>query len=327
MWDATSKRKRGDDDRQQPIVIIKRVKKTGGGHGSSTWKVAYADLMTAMMAFFLMLWLLSVMTDVQKKYIADYFSPTDIRISQDANGSGGILNGTVISPDGDRSDDDRDKSTLEVFASSDDPKKNNQKQDTALDKQAADKQAVLQKQDEKSLKGTAENIYRSIEAQPELKSLMPNLIIDMTPEGLRVQIVDQEGKQMFPLGSTTPLPETVKMISTITDAIKGLPNKIAIRGHTDSTRYGKNATYTNWELSSDRANVCRRIILDSGYDEAKIEEVQGKADREPLDAQNPAAARNRRISIIILKQSQVAGKAGSAPSEPEKHEAPMFNFY
>ncbi len=315
------KEKKGGDDKQ--TIIIKRVKKVAGGHHGGAWKVAYADFVTAMMAFFLLLWLLSVTTNVQKQKIADYFAPTDPRIAQDQSGSGGILGGTTLSPEGAKTDDSVRKPNT---ADSEDEEKNNDKQDAALDKQ-----------DEKSFKDTAENIKQSIEAVPELKEYMPNLLIDMTPEGLRIQIIDQANKPMFQIGSATPLPQTVKLLSLITGVIKDLPNKISIRGHTDSTQYGKDAAYTNWELSADRANASRRVMLSAGYDTTKIENVQGKADREPLDAKDLASARNRRISLIILKQSLIAGAKRSEESfkknptpapapEPKKHEQGVIDF-
>ena len=168
---------------------------------------------------------------------------------------------------------------------------------------------------------------------------MPNLLIDMTPEGLRIQIIDTANRPMFQLGSATPLPQTVKLLSMITGIIKDLPNKISIRGHTDSMQYGKDASYTNWELSADRANASRRVMLESGYETTKVENVQGKADREPLDIKDPSSARNRRISLIVLKQSLVATakraeenfkKNTAAPTpaapEPKKHEQGVIDF-
>lgn len=316
------KEKKGGDDKQQ--IIIKRVKKVAGGHHGGAWKVAYADFVTAMMAFFLLLWLLSVTTNTQKEKIAEYFSPTDPRIAQDQSGSGGILGGTTLAPQGAKTDDTVRNPNA---SDSEEEEKNNQKQDAALDKQ-----------DEKSFKDAAENIKQSIEAVPELKEYLPNLLIDMTPEGLRIQIIDTANKPMFETGSARPLPQTVKLISMITGVIKDLPNKISIRGHTDSASYGKDAAYTNWELSADRSNASRRVMLASGYDITKIENVQGKADREPLDIKDPASARNRRISLIILKQSLVAANkrteenfkkpapATPAAPEPKKHEQGVIDF-
>ena len=322
------KEKKGGDDKQQ--IIIKRVKKVAGGHHGGAWKVAYADFVTAMMAFFLLLWLLSVTTNVQKQRIADYFSPTDPRIAQDQSGSGGVMGGTTLSSEGAKTDDTvRNQNSPH---GDEDDSQNSPDQNTAQ----------LDKQDEKSFKDTSENIRQSIESVPELKEYMPNLLIDVTPEGLRIQIIDTANRPMFAVGSATPLPQTVKLLSMITGVIKDLPNKISIRGHTDSTPYGKDASYTNWELSADRANASRRVILAAGYDTTKIENVQGKADREPLDAKDTTSPRNRRISLIILKQSLVAaakraqenmnskastGNTTTPPApQPKKHEDGVIYF-
>ena len=321
------KEKKGGDDKQQ--IIIKRVKKVAGGHHGGAWKVAYADFVTAMMAFFLLLWLLSVTTNTQKEKIAEYFSPTDPRIAQDQSGAGGLMGGRTLSPEGAKTDDtSRDQKSVD---SADGEEKSNDKPDAAMDKQ-----------DEKAFKDTTESIKQAIEAMPELKEFMPNLIIDMTPEGLRIQIVDTANRPMFEVGSAVPLPQTVKLLTVITKVIKDLPNKISVRGHTDSTPYGKDASYTNWELSADRANASRRVIISAGYDLTKIENVQGKADREPLDIKDTTSPRNRRISLIILKQSFIAAqkraeetlrKSQTAPSssgpaapEPKKHEEGVIDF-
>lgn len=300
------KEKKGGDEKKN--IIIKRVKKVAGGHHGGAWKVAYADFVTAMMAFFLLLWLLSVTTNEQKAKIADYFSPTDPRIAQDQSGSGGVLGGTIVAREGAKNDD-----TVS------DP---NQPGNEDTEERTKEQNAELDKQDDKAFRDTAENIKQSIEAVPELKEYLPNLLIDQTPEGLRIQIVDTSNRPMFEKGSATPLPTTVKLLSMITGVIKDLPNKLSIRGHTDSSPYGKDATYTNWELSADRANASRRILLASGYEVTKIENVQGKADREPLDPKDPAADRNRRITLMLLKQSLTGGAAKANAGKPLPSAAP-----
>ena len=310
------------DDGKKQEIIIKRVKKVSGGHHGGAWKVAYADFVTAMMAFFLLLWLLSTTTEEQKKKIADYFSPTDPRISQSESGAGGVMGGTTISEEGAMSE--TTANAVDSDSTSEENKR--QKADDETDKQ-----------DEKTFKTLEEEIKQAIENSPELKEFINNLIIDMTPEGLRIQIVDQDGKPMFELGSPTPLPQTVKILTVVAGVIKDAPNKVSVRGHTDSKPYNKDASYGNWELSSDRANASRRILLTGGLETARVENVQGKADREPLDPNDPSAARNRRISIILLKQSLVAGakraedkfknrKPGAAKPEPKKREEGVIYF-
>jgi len=325
---VAEKEKKGGDNKQN--IIIKRVKKVAAGHHGGAWKVAYADFVTAMMAFFLLLWLLSVTTNEQKQKIADYFAPTDPRIAQDQSGSGGIMGGKTVSPEGAKTDDT--PTNPDAGASE------GEKDDgtTSMSSAAA---AAQDKQDEKDFKQAQENLRQSIEAVPELKEYMPNLLIDMTPEGLRIQIIDTANRPMFETGSATPLPQTIKLLSMITNVIKDLPNKVSVRGHTDSTPYGKDASYSNWELSSDRANASRRIMVASGYNVVKIENVQGKADREPLDTKDTTSPRNRRITLLILKQSIAPlGKPSpstvavppkpTAPAAPEvhKHEDGVIDF-
>jgi chemotaxis protein MotB len=289
-----------NDDDKRPIIIIKKVKKMEGGHHGGAWKVAYADFVTAMMAFFLLLWLLNVTTEQQKMMISSYFAPADPRVSQNLSGSGGVMGGTTISPDGAMT------STQAPAISETDPVEMTEAE--ALEK------AELEKQDEKSFKETEEKIRQAIDSAPELKALAQNLIIDMTPEGLRIQIIDQEGKPMFAVGSVIPMPSAEKLLTVVATVIKPLRNKISVRGHTDSTPYGKDAAYGNWELSADRANASRRVVLTAGLEASRIENVQGKADREPLVPADPTSARNRRISIILLKQALTAAKKSSVKS-------------
>ncbi|MBI3441379.1 MAG: flagellar motor protein MotB [Proteobacteria bacterium] len=311
-------KKTGDD---KPIIVVKKVKRVEGGHHGGSWKVAYADFVTAMMAFFLLLWLLSVTTSVQKKKIADYFEPQSVSNSE--SGTGGVLGGTTISQEGAMS------STVTEQVDTGENSTDDGKQ------KAAD--AELDKKDDKSFKEAEENLRQSIESVPELKELAQNLLIDMTPEGLRIQIVDQEGKPMFPLGSAIPLPQAVKLLSIISGVVRDLPNKISVRGHTDSKQFGKDANYTNWELSADRSNASRRVMLASGLDISRIENVMGKADREPLVQNELDSPRNRRISIILLRQSIVMGakraeekfknrKPGAEKPTPKKREEGVIYF-
>jgi len=161
--------------------------------------------------------------------------------------------------------------------------------------------------DDKAFAEAKEEIQKALDANPDLKELEKNPLIDQTPEGLRIQIVDQDGKPMFELGSAKPMPAAVKLFALVTSVVKPLPNRLSLRGHTDSVPFGKDAVYTNWELSADRANASRRVMLSEALPIERIENVQGKADREHLVPNDPNNARNRRISIILLKQSITSG--------------------
>ncbi len=307
--------KKNDD--KQPVIIIKRVKKGDAGHHGGAWKVAYADFVTAMMAFFLLLWLLSITTIEEKKQIAAYFSAFDPRPSKNLSGAGGVLGGTVLAPQGgmtmthetvpphDESEDDNE-ANLQNIKGGGDPE--------------AMAQAQMDKQDDTGFQSSEASIRSAIEGLPDLKEAAKSVMIDQTPEGLRIQLVDQSGLPMFQIGSAAPLPHTVKLLGVVAGAIKKMPNKISVRGHTDARAYGKDATYTNWELSADRANTSRRVLVADGIDISRFENVQGKADSEPLDAAHPAADVNRRVSILILRQSLVhaaaKAKANYVPHTP-----------
>ena len=329
-----------DDKTKQPI-IIKRIKK-GGGHHGGAWKVAYADFVTAMMAFFLLLWLLNVTTEEQKNAISNYFDPTHPKVSQSDSGAGGVLGGLSMAPQGamattvqpvtaappsssvnKRSGEKRDDNTLAPNVSR-----------KAIEKAKQE----LRKQEEARFKEAEKKIKEAIEADPQLKELAKNLLIDMTPEGLRIQIVDSEGKPMFASGSAEMFDYTQKLIDNVGKIIEALPNEISIRGHTDSVPYAAGAKYTNWELSSDRAKSSRRVLLNSGLPATRINNVVGKADTDHLVPDKPTDAKNRRISIILLKEeltnpdfdkkaAEEANEAGDAAEDvPDMPEIPIGTF-
>jgi chemotaxis protein MotB len=304
------------DDEKAPVIIIKKVKKVEGGHHGGAWKVAYADFVTAMMAFFLLLWLLNVTTDEQKMLISSYFAPADPRIATSTSGAGGVMGGTSLSPDGAMT---TDKTPL--MAMQDDPAMGIGREDGVEANDAERRHAEqreneqLDKEDNKAFDETGETIKQAIESQPELKQFADNLLVDLTPEGLRIQIVDQEGKPMFEPGSPKPLPPAVKLLEMIAKVVAELPNRLSVRGHTDSAPLNK-PNYSNWELSADRANVSRRILEGAQLDPLRIENVQGRAERDPLLPNDPASARNRRISIVILKQKLAPGVKKRKPTIP-----------
>jgi chemotaxis protein MotB len=291
-----------EEKKLQPI-IIKKIKK-GGGHHGGAWKVAYADFVTAMMAFFLLLWLLNVTTDEQRNAISNYFDPTHPKISEATSGAGGVMGGLSMAKEGAMT---TTVQNISVQASTNVNQRSNQK---SPDKYKSNMEAstlerakeMLRKEEEKRFKTAEEQIKKAIESDPELKELAKNLLIDMTPEGLRIQVIDQDGKPMFASGSAEMYPYTQKLMNKVATIIQKLPNDVSIRGHTDSVPYGKDAKYTNWELSTDRANSSRRVLLMSGMPPERINNVVGKADTDHLFPKTPTDARNRRISIILLKE-------------------------
>jgi chemotaxis protein MotB len=302
-------------------VIIKKVKAAGhgGAHHGGAWKVAYADFVTAMMSFFLLLWLLNVTTDVQKRGIADYFDPTISSRSQ--SGAGGVLGGMTIGSPGSQAiplsqpaleiarmalrqpDEDTDDDAAAANNSKGDSDgQQNQPQAKPIDENALEKQFA--EREEKRFEAAEKALKEAIKDVPELAALADNLIIDNTPEGLRIQLVDQDKQPMFPLGSAEMLDPARKLIALISQVVLRMPNKISITGHTDSTGYPAGGKYSNWELSSDRANDSRREFLAEGVPPERISRVVGLADRDPLVANDPASPRNRRISIVLLREAK-----------------------
>jgi chemotaxis protein MotB len=310
--------------RNAQTVIIKRVKVKGhGGHHGGAWKVAYADFVTAMMSFFLLLWLLNVTTDVQKRGIADYFAPSIS--SQSESGAGGVLGGATVGPPGSQvdpstqvsvdfshlalgkasdSDDDSDDTNSGGTAGTNPDKQNAGDQPGKAKLSDKDLEAQLAVREEKRFEDAEKALRDAIKDVPALQKLADNLIIDNTPEGLRIQLVDQDNQPMFPLGSAEMLDPAKKLMSLVSQIVLRLPNKVAITGHTDSTPYPIAGKYSNWELSSDRANASRREFAADGVPSDRIARVSGLADQEPLDAKNPAAPRNRRISIVLLREAK-----------------------
>jgi chemotaxis protein MotB len=302
------------NDRGQ--IIIKKVKKGGhDGHHGGAWKVAYADFVTAMMAFFLLLWLLSATTEEQKLGIADYFAPSIVTGS--AKGADGVLGGNTLTVDGtlknDRapigitialpsSDEEWDGNTLGIKGGDGDKgeEKTPEIDPSELDRKTVD--ALLEEQEQRRFDQAEKEILRAIEEDPALKNLAANLQIDHTPEGMRIQIVDKNKTSMFPSGSAQMYGHTRELLRFVVGAIADMENRIAIKGHTDATPYQGGGDYTNWELSTDRANASRRALIGTGLASDRIESVVGRAAEDPFIEEDPYDPQNRRISIILLRQ-------------------------
>lgn len=296
MADNQSKDKVGN---LQPI-IIKKIKKGGHGHHGGAWKVAYADFVTAMMAFFLLLWLLNVTTDEQKEGIAEYFSPT-VAVSPSSGGSG-IFGGDSAFKTDTKIDSSNPFGFMVDKPTASDSSESPSSNDDAREVDQSEAERVVAKMEEQKFDEAEEELNKAIEATPELENLSESLLIDRTPEGLRIQIVDQENKPMFPLGSAEMYDHTRKLIILVAQVIKKLPNKIAVAGHTDATPYRPGATFTNWELSADRANASRRVLEQAGVGHERLFRISGKAATELLEPADPASPRNRRIAILLLRE-------------------------
>lgn len=298
------------EENTQPI-IVKKIKKGGHGHHGGAWKIAYADFVTAMMAFFLLLWLLGGTTKEEKTAISDYFeNPSAIAGPGGASTSmikiGGGKDVTYSDGDTKRGSNEKDIRDATKEKMHEDASKDGVHEGSAKDMGAdeATKQAkdALAAQDKQKLTALKNQLEEMIEASVVLKPFKDQLLLDITTEGLRVQIVDKENRPMFSSGSANLQPYTSQILKEIGRVINRVPNRISLSGHTDAIPYSANfgAKYSNWELSADRANASRRALQDGGMDEAKMARVVGLSSAVPFDSQNPNNPINRRISIIVL---------------------------
>ncbi|WP_397403380.1 flagellar motor protein MotB [Phenylobacterium sp.] len=283
-------------------IVIKKVKKGGGhGHHGGAWKVAYADFVTAMMAFFLLMWLINTTSPEQKRGVADYFAPASV--SQSQSGAGGILGGTAPGKDGSRSAGSSDL-VQEMAPSSRNPNDGDSK-DGAKAQTAAEAEAEAEKKREQAaFASAAQSLRQALQDMPELAELSKNIIIDETPEGLRIQLVDQEGRSMFNQGASQPNDRAKILLRAISKVINQLPNRISIYGHTSATMTGAKPE-TDWQLSATRADSSRKVLQGAGVDADRVYQVSGKAGSEPLYPDDPTLAGNRRIAIVLLREAPV----------------------
>ena len=269
------------DDSQRPIVI-KRIKKSGAAAHGGAWKIAYADFVTAMMAFFLLMWLLGSATKAKMQGIADYFqTPLKVALS----GGDGAGDATSVIKGGGT---DLTKRAGQV--------KNG---DVESDKSKAEGE----KSEATRLENLKSKLEKAIESNAKLHQFKRQLKLEITTEGLRVQIVDDKNRPMFDSGSAEMKSYTRDILREIGKTLNEVPNKISLSGHTDAIPYfGGEAGYSNWELSADRANASRRELVAGGLEDGKVLRVVGLASAIPLDKNDPNAPINRRISIIVMNK-------------------------
>jgi chemotaxis protein MotB len=287
----------------QPI-IIKKVKKQAHAHHGGAWKIAYADFVTAMMAFFLLLWLISMTTPEQKKGLADYFAPASL--SETTSGAGGVLAGNAFDTQGAKtsaSTSDKNPGLAQTrteglatlddgsgelgMATGNDPNKNALERNIESDFNAA-------------FEGAAASIRQAWQASPNLSDVQDKLRIEESKDGLDIQIIDDVGRPMFAEGSKYPFEATRAAIAAIAPVLQKLPNQIRISGHTAAGSTYDDPRYGAWELSSDRANVVRQILHEFGLSDDHIQSVVGRAASDPLLPSDPYLSANQRITITLL---------------------------
>jgi chemotaxis protein MotB len=276
------------DDSQQPIVV-KKIKKGGGGAHGGAWKIAYADFVTAMMAFFLLMWLLGSTTKGDLKGIADHFN-TPLKVAL-LGGSGSGDSSSIIQGGG----EDLTRTHGQV-------KKGEVVSPTKkINLQAL--KADFEKLEKERLEGLKGDIEALIDASPTLKQFKNQMLLDITTEGLRIQIVDEQNRPMFDSASSELKPYTKLILRDIGPVLNKVENRISLSGHTDATPYaGGDRGFGNWELSTNRANASRREMVTGGLDDAKVLRVVGFASTVLFDKAQPTSAINRRISIVVLNK-------------------------
>ena len=277
------------EDKNKRPIVIKRIKKVVGGHHGGAWKIAYADFVTAMMAFFLLMWLLGSTAKGDLSGIANYFK-TPLKVAL-MGGSGSGDSSSIIKGGG----EDLTRSSGQVKEGELPSEKK-----VINIKDAAEE---VRRVELEKLKGLKATIEMAISNNDKLKKFKNQILLDMTSEGLRIQIVDDQNRPMFQSGSAQLEPYTQEILRAIGQVLNDVPNKVSISGHTDAAPYGgDDKGYSNWELSADRANATRRELLAGGMNDNKIVRVVGLASAVLFDKNDPLDPKNRRISLIVMNK-------------------------
>ncbi|GKS69123.1 chemotaxis protein MotB [Nitrosomonas sp. PY1] len=279
----------GEDLAQRPIVI-KRIKKVAGGHHGGAWKIAYADFVTAMMAFFLLMWLLGSSTKAKLEGISEYFkTPLKVALS----GGSSVANTDSMLVGGGEDFTRQDGQVLKGVVKE-------EKVDEKI------KKIIRERAERIRLEGLKKKIEQAIEANPSLKKFENQLLLDITTDGLRIQIVDEQNRPMFALGKAELQPYTKTILREIGKMLNDVPNKISLSGHTDAKPFPSgDKGFSNWELSADRANTSRRELVAGGMDTNKVLKVVGLSSAVLFDKNDALNPINRRISIVVMNEKAV----------------------
>jgi chemotaxis protein MotB len=293
--------KRGKNEPEPRPIIVKKIIEGGhGGHHGGAWKVAYADFVTAMMAFFLLMWILGATTEKQRKGIADYFSPTMIQLKQKSAGSNGVMGGDSIV----------DKDNYPHRAAQTGSKS------LTIPKGATGGASEAERQKEKRRFGVlAKMLMQKILKDPQLKKFAENIRFTDTREGLRIDLVDKANFSMFAVGTTILQPDARALMTQVAEVIDAAPNPVIVRGHTDALPYARDRTVNNWTLSSGRADATRQALALVGVPQDRFYRIEGVADREPYIPGDRYDPRNRRMSITLAWMDSTKGDdADDAPA-------------
>jgi chemotaxis protein MotB len=321
-----SAKPKASEEKARPIYV-RRVKKVAGAHHGGAWKVAYADFVTAMMAFFLVMWLVTAVSKDQRAAIFDYFKNPSMEPGKSVKpapgqmGPGGAssspisLGGGLDAPK--TSLQKTDKIGATVMSEPAKPIELKSEEEKAAEQAA--QQAEIQRQiEKKQLDALMQDLKEAIAKSQALQPFKDQLLLDITPEGLRIQIVDAQNRPMFDLGSSRLKPYTRDILREVTTYLRTVPNRLSITGHTDATPYAGLTGFTNWDLSTDRANSARRALESAGLETDRISRVVGLSSSVLFDKDNPRSAVNRRISIVVMTRAAEAdAKITDLPARPE----------
>jgi chemotaxis protein MotB len=267
----------------QPIIVRKK-KSSANAHHSGAWKVAFADFTTAMMAFFLLLWLLGATEEKQRKGIADYFTPTLVKTREQSAGSDGLLGGSSITE-------------VDKY-----PNRAGQTGTKSLtiprDATGGAKEGATR---EKTIAKMRERMEAKLATSEQMRRLMRQVRLINTTEGIRIDLVDDADFSMFQLGTTVLTPPAAKLLDALAEAVAPEAGGLSIRGHTDALPWRNRGLGNNWALSAGRAEATRQALAREGIDQSRFRKIEGVADRELLIDGNPADPRNRRISILLTR--------------------------
>jgi chemotaxis protein MotB len=310
---------------KRAIIVVKRYKRGGGGHHGGAWKVAYADFVTAMMAFFLVMWLVTAVSKDQRAAIFDYFKNPSMEQGKSARpapgqaGPGGASTSAINLRGG--LDAPRVLQSLKTGIGAPNKPTGPPASTTSADTQAkpdedlAKARAAVAEAEHRQLESLMEDLKKAIQSSQALEPFKDQLLLDITPEGLRIQIVDKQNRPMFDIGSARLEPYTVAILTELAKYLNTVPNHLSLTGHTDGTPYVGGSGRTNWDLSADRANAARRALEAAGLATDKTARVVGLSSSVLFNKLDPRSPINRRISIIVMTRQaeQDAVKTESAP--------------
>jgi chemotaxis protein MotB len=291
-----------------PIIVIKKIQPGHGGAHGGAWKIALADMMTAMMAFFLLMWILGASNEQQRKSVADYFKPTshsEVTMGKLA-GSDGLLGGrSIIDPDGfpfsakQTALMERVTPRSEGGPTENDPSPNSENARDSENLSQAEKQKIVEEADKTSFDKLEKDLNERMMQNPSLEKIQDQVKFVREKEGLRIEIIDKADFSMFALGTTQLQPKAQALILEISKSLAGMPNQLSIRGHTDSVGFSNAQGRNNWSLSAERADATRQLLEKRGVDAKRFARIEGVADTAPYNPNDPLDPRNRRISITV----------------------------